>query len=56
LIREFGGSDLASKVDIECHNNVVGIEVEANAFLDVHGALFLCGEYGPVGCRFDRID
>ncbi|KHN69196.1 hypothetical protein CWI42_091220 [Ordospora colligata] len=56
LIREFGGSDLRSKVDVKCHNNVVKIEVDDGAFLDVHGALFFCGEYGPVGCRFERID
>lgn len=56
LMRAFGGIDLASRVCVECKDNVVTVETDSDASRAVHGALFLCGEYKSVKCKFEQID
>lgn len=56
LIRDFGGSDLSSRVRVECSSNVVSVETDSDALALVHGALFFCGEYRSMKCKFERVD
>lgn len=54
-MREFGGSDLLSRVQIRCMDGCVAVECDRDAEAVVHGALFFCGEYGSVRCRFELV-
>lgn len=55
LIKDFGGYDLLSRTSIECSGDNISIDVDEEASHIVHGAMFFCGEYRSIKCKFELL-